>query len=157
MHFDFKNTIFRLKQYIPSRKVFRWLWYIIIAVIISLLILDRADKNSIAQDYYQENDIFIKNQHKYVKKSSAAKSNTPITARAHILIITESPQDPPNHNSNRNLLIMLKLLESLRFKFTIHSITNTRKSGNGLFPSLTDKNDENKGRFSLVKQGFKFF
>jgi len=72
------------------------------------------------------------------------KSLTPISTRSHILIVSKSPQDPPNRKSNRNLLIMMRMFESLRYKYTIHHIKG------GKFPSLTETKEPNHGRFSLL-------
>ena len=148
-------------KWIPIKKILRWsLTFILILCLFFLQEFlssnflssnNQALLTSTSSNVLQSQNDPRSNSFK--KPTSKTNQNTPITRRAHILIITKSPQSIPNRHSNKNLLIMKNMLESLRFKFTIYSVTNTKKTGTGVFPSLVDKNDENKGRFSLLNIG----
>ena len=161
MHFDYK-----LIKWIPKKKVLRWLWNFFLVLAIGFLIksalgkfLRRKNSDFEVSNYDADKLYDISNSigsNSIGSKSLeqlAQKTYTPITTRSHILIISKSPQDPPNRKSNRNLLIMMRMFESLRFKYTIHHIKISETIKGGKFPSLTETKEPNHGRFSLVNSG----
>ena len=103
---------------------------------------------------------------KIVRSNQSSNTNiNPLTTRLQILIITkESSLNPPPINTvdpnspnyqktrplidnNQNLKTLLRILETLRWKYYVYSTSNNKLSG---FPALIEKNNKNKGRFSFV-------
>ena len=89
-------------------------------------------------------------QHQKFQGGGGGETST----RQHILIISKSQVDPYHTRKVkelRNTLTIVRILDTLRFKYTLYSVTNQRQLNQ--FPSLIDKNNPMRGRFSLVKKG----
>lgn len=77
------------------------------------------------------------------------ESSFGLGTRQHILLVTRNkyPVNTKGRNEEGNLRLLTRILDALRFKYTLYSVTNLRMAA---FPALLDKNNDNRGRFSLV-------